>query len=145
MRLFAVVAGLVIGFGCAPAENGLPSPFVNKENPFLALTVKGLRQVARDSALVRDETALSNYIAMLGEVEGIAYAMVVDAGGRVRVHTDPRKIGSSVAPVAHGEGPGGPSLPTVTWQERAGPDGAVLEGSVPVGVGGGAAVVGFRK
>ena len=55
-------------------------------------SVKALAQVARESILVDDETNMLNYVNLLKKSLTVAYAMVIDPSGEVRVHTDPTKI-----------------------------------------------------
>ncbi len=57
------------------------------------LTVKSLRQVAREAIIQDNDTDMVNYINLLKQSPMIAYAMIVDGEGKVRVHTNPLDIG----------------------------------------------------
>jgi signal transduction histidine kinase len=59
-------------------------------------TVKGLRQVARESILVDDDTGMVNFVNLLRKSLSTSYAMVLYEDGGVRVHTDPTLIGSKL-------------------------------------------------
>lgn len=66
-------------------------------------TVKALRQVARESFTLQDETVMVNYMDLLKRSQTIAYAMVMDADGLVLVHSDApmiRKVLSDGATLA---------------------------------------------
>lgn len=57
------------------------------------LTVKSLRQMARESIMMDDDTSLVNHINLLKQFPNTAYAMVLYENGRVRAHTEPLEIG----------------------------------------------------
>ncbi len=56
-------------------------------------TVKFLRQVARESFTLQDETVMVNYMDLLKRSQTISYAMVTDPSGTVLVHSDAPMIG----------------------------------------------------
>ncbi|OGR86475.1 MAG: hypothetical protein A3J74_11500 [Elusimicrobia bacterium RIFCSPHIGHO2_02_FULL_57_9] len=50
--------------------------------------VKGLAEVCRQSMILSNELLLASYLKYLAHVPGVSYAYFVDAGDRVRGHTD---------------------------------------------------------
>ncbi|MBN1824530.1 MAG: HAMP domain-containing protein [Endomicrobiales bacterium] len=59
--------------------------------------VKSLAQVAGESVIVRDDILLLNYIKLIKNTKGLAYAAVTDLSGKVLAHTDINLLGTKLA------------------------------------------------
>src|SRR5205823_2976366 len=57
-------------------------------------TVRALAQVAREAIIAHDDILLLNYIKLIGRSRTCAEAFVLDAGGKILIHTDPSQIGA---------------------------------------------------
>jgi hypothetical protein len=115
-------------------------------------TVKALRQVARESFTLQDETVMVNYMDLLKRSQTIAYAMVMGPDGTVLVHTDApmiRKVLSDDATSAALKNRAGETPLVQNLKTTDGKD--VLDVSVPIIIGikpaeyKGVARVGFDK
>jgi sensor histidine kinase regulating citrate/malate metabolism len=111
-----------------------------------------LRQVARESFTLQDETVMVNYMDLLKRSQTIAYAMVMGPDGTVLVHTDApmiRKVLSDDATSAALKNRAGETPLVQNLKTTDGKD--VLDVSVPIIIGikpaeyKGVARVGFDK
>jgi signal transduction histidine kinase len=115
-------------------------------------TVKALRQVARESFTLQDETVMVNYMDLLKRSQTISYAMVMDPNGTVLVHTDApmiRKVLSDDATMATLKNRASETPLTQNLKTQDGK--AVMDVSVPIVIGikpaeyRGVARIGFDK
>ncbi|HBU70195.1 MAG TPA: hypothetical protein DEE98_07435 [Elusimicrobia bacterium] len=82
--------------------SGVSVSFIISESRFLvrefensrAGMVKSLAQAAKESLIVKDEIILLNYLKLIKNTKGLAYAMVTDGTGRILAHTDINLLGA---------------------------------------------------